>query len=353
MSNLQELLIPGIMKYMTTVIIGFIGIHIGFLVLFLVERLPGMIVMEVLSVISYILLLRKLHFKITKYDTDILSGFITFVLVEVNLYMVLADMMMGGACRFDNYVYGLLLITAFQFYVSHNLKRDILLKLMIMCSYFGVRIYNHLCPPLYTDYSSWIVTFFSYVNPIIVTGAIILFVFAVPILIFHYEAALTKKASIDRLTGLLNRNYLDKMMLEELPFNLAMIDIDDFKRINDTYGHDNGDLVLKHLGTLLKKCEEEYKNISAIRWGGEEFVITYEIQDNNKYVFLDILEHLRKEIENSQVQLNDKETIQYRVTIGAVFAHEAVDCTELLKIADNRLYQGKQSGKNVVVFKDQ
>ena len=68
-TNLQELLIPGIIRYMTTVIIGFLGIHAGFLILFLFQKMPVMIVLEVLSLISYVLLLWKLHFRITRYDT--------------------------------------------------------------------------------------------------------------------------------------------------------------------------------------------------------------------------------------------------------------------------------------------
>ena len=349
-TNLQELLIPGIIRYMTTVMIGFLGIHTGFLILFLFQKMSVMIVAEVLSLISYVLLLWKLHFRISRYDTDILAGFITFVLVEVDLYMILAALMLGEGCKFDNYVYGLLLITSFQFYISHDLKKDIGLKVMIMVSYFGVRLFLFRLPPVYRDYAPWVETFFSFANPIIVTGAIILFVIMVPVLIFDYEAQLAKKASVDKLTGLLNRNYLDKIRFDLDAYNLAILDIDDFKKINDEFGHDNGDLVLKDLGRLLKELETKYGNISVIRWGGEEFVIVYRVTGENKYTFLDILEQLRKTVAASEVSLGEDRMVHYQITLGVAFSGEADSYPELLKIADTRLYWGKQNGKNMVVF---
>ena len=352
MTGLRELLIPGIMQYMTTVILGFLGIHAGFLILFLYQKLPIMVVIEVLSLISYMLLLYKLHYKITKYDTDVLSGFITFVLVEVDLYMICAALLMGEGCNFDNYVYGLLLITSFQFYISHNLKRDILLKVVIMFSYLLVKVYELNFPHYYQEYDPWVETFFTFVNPLIVTGATILFVIMVPILIFKYEEKLTQKASVDELTGLLNRTFLDKLHFEEEDYNLAILDIDDFKKINDMYGHHNGDLVLMDLGHLLKNLERKYSNIFVIRWGGEEFVVVYRVKDENNYVFLDIMEQLRKTISSSEVTADDGRIVTYRVTVGVAFSSEARSYEELLKIGDSRLYWGKQHGKNKVVFQE-
>ncbi len=343
-------MIPGIIQYMTTVMIGFLGIHAGFLVVFALQKIPVMIIAEVLSLISYVLLLWKLHYKITKYDTAVLSGFVSFVLAEVNLYMIVAALCMGEGCNFDNYVYGLLVITYFQFYISHNLKKDILLKIMIMVSYFGVKLCETHFPPLYQDYSPWVETFFTFVNPIIVTGAIILFVIMVPLLIINYENKLTQKASLDELTGLLNRSFLDKIRFEENIYNLAILDIDNFKRINDEFGHDCGDLVLRDLGRLLKELEKENRDTYVIRWGGEEFMVVYRIQDQNKYSFLDIMEQLRKSVVDSAVEIEDGRTINYQVTVGVAFSDEASSYEELLKIADSRLYWGKQNGKNMVVF---
>ncbi len=349
-ANLQELMIPGIIQYMTTVMIGFLGIHTGFLVLFASQKISVMIVAEVLSLISYVMLLWKLHFKITKYDTEVLSGFVSFVLAEVNLYMVVAALCMGEGCNFDNYVYGLLVITYFQFYISHNLKTDIILKVMIMASYFGVKICEIHLPPFYQDYSPWVETFFTFANPLIVTVAIILFVIMVPLLIINYEDKLTQKASVDELTGLLNRSFLDKIRFEENVYNLAMLDIDDFKKINDKFGHHCGDLVLKDLGRLLKEVEKKYSDTYVIRWGGEEFMVVYRVKNQNKYIFLDIMEQLRKSIIDSGVKIEDGRMINYHVTVGVAFSDEASSYGELLKVADSRLYWGKQNGKNMVVF---
>ncbi len=349
-TNLQELMIPGIIQYMTTVMIGFLGIHAAFLVVFVLQEIPVMIIAEVLSLISYMVLLWKLHYKITKYDTKVLSGFVSFVLAEVNLYMIIAALSMGEGCNFDNYVYGLLVITFFQFYISHDLKKDIALKIMIMVSYLGVKLCETHLPPLYRDYSPWVETFFTFVNPTIVTVAIILFVIMVPLLIINYEDKLTQKASVDELTGLLNRAFLDKIRFEEKVYNLAMLDIDNFKKINDKFGHDCGDLVLKDLGRLLKKIENECSDTYVIRWGGEEFMVVYRVKDQNKYAFLDIMEQLRKSAMDSAVRIGDGRTIHYQVTVGVAFSDEASSYEALLKIADSRLYWGKQNGRNMVVF---
>lgn len=166
--------------------------------------------------------------------------------------------------------------------------------------------------------------------------------------ILNYAKELEVSSITDMLTGLYNRRGL-KLDFEKYDYPntcAAIMDIDDFKHINDTYGHDVGDVVLKQLGTLLVKYAKQY-NMSVCRWGGEECVIVYD-QVTNQSDFETVLENIRFEIDTTPVEIFGK-TIPYHVTIGAAWANEAKDYGSMIHLADERLYYGKQHGKNVII----
>ena len=127
---------------------------------------------------------------------------------------------------------------------------------------------------------------------------------------------------------------------------LFVIDIDDFKKINDTYGHDTGDDVLKSLSEILKDVKREHDDLYSIRWGGEEFILIY----NGTEDFLSLVEHVIHEIRDDKVE-SDNVTLNYHVTIGISDYYDGETIETMIKIADDRLYNGKNSGKNKIVFK--
>ena len=149
----------------------------------------------------------------------------------------------------------------------------------------------------------------------------------------------------DKLTGLYNRLKLDEMMLIKLEefyrykteFSIILIDIDDFKMVNDTYGHDVGDYVLQTLANSLK----ENVRISDIvaRWGGEEFII---ICSNTKLDEAKVLaEDLRKTIENANFDKVGTKTI----SLGVTQFYENDDVKTIFKRADDALHEAKNIGK--------
>ena len=165
---------------------------------------------------------------------------------------------------------------------------------------------------------------------------------------------LKQKTIHDNLTGLYNRWFLDEA-IEALTSNaqrhnarigFAMIDIDDFKKINDTYGHTAGDKVLKAVSDSLK---EHFKRKSdmLIRYGGEEFlVIAQEIEEN---AFLDLLERFRKEIEDKKIKINGKQ-IGVTVSIGySMVPEDTENVREVIELADVALYCAKRNGKNRII----
>ena len=141
---------------------------------------------------------------------------------------------------------------------------------------------------------------------------------------------------------------IDAMQTEGIPYAVAIFDIDDFKLINDTYGHDMGDEVLKKIGKILQDFENEI--ITACRWGGEEFLL---IRQNS--IYKESMEILAHKIAGkiSQLEFNSDGTeFKVTVTAGCANSDPELSLNETLKIADNRLYHGKQTGKNKIVSYD-
>ncbi|QKF67800.1 ammonium transporter (diguanylate cyclase domain) [Arcobacter venerupis] len=153
---------------------------------------------------------------------------------------------------------------------------------------------------------------------------------------------LSVKAYHDNLTKILNRNGLLKKLSEKNNnYILAIIDIDKFKTINDTYGHDVGDYVLRDLAAIISN-KIRTTDIFA-RWGGEEFILVLDTTDLLQAQ--NITDNLRKEVENSKFKTVDKIT----VSIGVSEFKTKNDTFEsVFKKADEALYQAKTNGRNRV-----
>lgn len=153
---------------------------------------------------------------------------------------------------------------------------------------------------------------------------------------------LSVKAYHDNLTKILNRNgFLKRLSEINNKYTLAIIDIDKFKSINDTYGHDVGDYVLKNLATLISN-KIRTTDIFA-RWGGEEFVLVLDTPDLLQAQ--NISDNLRKEVENSKFKTVGKITISIGIS---EFKTKNDTFEDVFKKADQALYQAKMSGRNRV-----
>ncbi|OLU16846.1 GGDEF domain-containing protein [Pseudomonas sp. PA1(2017)] len=162
-------------------------------------------------------------------------------------------------------------------------------------------------------------------------------------------------AARDPLTGLLNRRGLMDVLEAHFrsgtaePGFLLIVDIDQFKRINDTHGHKTGDLVLCHVADTLKHAARQGNLIC--RLGGEEFVVV--AFGSDKAVVLQLAERMRAEIETLELRSSDrKQSIRCTVTIGvsdSFASTQAVD--ECLQLADSALYRGKRAGRNRVEWR--
>ncbi|QWV95348.1 sensor domain-containing diguanylate cyclase [Geomonas oryzisoli] len=160
---------------------------------------------------------------------------------------------------------------------------------------------------------------------------------------------LEKLALLDGLTQLANRRYLDRELesrIEEMnrydiPFGILFMDLDDFKTINDRYGHDTGDRVLQFVAGTLSANSRPFDLYG--RWGGEEFVGIIRNVSNANLKHMG--QRLRRLVEKSFV-LVEGEALRVTISIGATMAVENDTVQTLLARADGLMYQSKAAGKN-------
>jgi diguanylate cyclase (GGDEF)-like protein/PAS domain S-box-containing protein len=168
------------------------------------------------------------------------------------------------------------------------------------------------------------------------------------------ERELREQAIRDGLTGLYNRRYLDATLPRELArvrrdngvLAVIMADLDFFKRVNDTYGHDAGDEVLRRLADCL--LENAREGDVPCRYGGEEFVLV--MPGLNAVAARERTETLRRAVEDMQINCGEH-AIRVTISIGiALFPVHSEDADTLVKYADLALYEAKRSGRNRCVF---
>ncbi len=156
----------------------------------------------------------------------------------------------------------------------------------------------------------------------------------------------------DGLTGLYNRRYVVDDLLEDIRSYdrkeaknvLILADIDDFKNVNDTYGHDAGDMTLVCISNILESVCRRHR---VIRWGGEEFLIVlFAVTEDEAY---NTSEEIRREVEAFKVFHEDK-VFSCTITLGLHVFDDKLKIDENIVCADRALYAGKRSGKNVSVW---
>lgn len=168
------------------------------------------------------------------------------------------------------------------------------------------------------------------------------------------EANMKKLNSLayrDPLTGLYNRRYVEEQLQDHIINDLKqaalmMCDVDDFKHINDYYGHEIGDVVLIGIANIIESADT---NLHAIRWGGEEFLII--LSEKNKEEVFQTSEQIRKSIE--RFPFSSKQTpFHCTISIGLTMYDKTYTFKQNLEKADEALYIGKRSGKNCSIWSD-
>jgi diguanylate cyclase (GGDEF)-like protein len=164
------------------------------------------------------------------------------------------------------------------------------------------------------------------------------------------RALAAAESGLDKLTGLKSRVGMRDDLMREIgrflrngkPFCLALADIDHFKRVNDTYGHENGDRVLSAVANHLSRNLRSFDDVW--RWGGEEFLLC--LKEADLAMGLLALERVRVALEYAPIKLSDGHTIKATASFGIVVATKEAGVDELLAQADKALYRAKNAGRN-------
>ncbi len=128
---------------------------------------------------------------------------------------------------------------------------------------------------------------------------------------------------------------------------MILVDLDDFKKVNDTYGHHSGDIVLKAIVGMIMCGIREYDVVG--RYGGEEFLII--LPEVDRLSAKVVAERIRQEIEGSEVEIVNKQKVRITASFGgACYDADGESADDLLLKADARMYKAKRAGKNMVVF---
>ena len=167
----------------------------------------------------------------------------------------------------------------------------------------------------------------------------------------HAEKKLEEAASHDPLTGLLNRREMGRILKSEAlrtqrykrPFSLMICDIDDFKNINDAYGHKFGDTVLKMIADAFR-CGTRTQECIA-RWGGEEFLIL--LPETPLEGAMIVAERLRNNIQDEKIVFG-KEEVGVTMSFGVGEFDPGISIEDTLENIDKKLYEAKRAGKNCI-----
>lgn len=328
-----------------------LSIHMTLLLIFAYFHITLMVYMNIVSVSTY-----ALCFPLVKREK--IRECIYGAFIEILLHTIFAVICVGPDFGFQLYFVDCIAIMFLADYLSIHLGNHSIgsLKLAIICSilYVLFLISTRSYDPLYHIDANIAFTGMI-INSVLTLSLIVLFFNMLKKTATLYEKELERQATHDNLTGLLNRHHLMEYMDDVYSsgnidkYWIAILDIDDFKKVNDKYGHLCGDFVLKSVADILK---DSCQDCLVCRWGGEEFMLVgviSEKDDNTQNNENDLLESIRQHIEKQDFVYNDTTIIKVTVTIGKADYQSHQTLSDWFDMADNRLYEGKQAGKNKIV----
>lgn len=319
----------------------YLFLHVFYLVLFIVSKAYALIYIDAAIIAIYALLFLLIK-KRKYYLYALICGNVFFA------FIIASTIMLGFNTGFHFYLISLCVISFFTSYFSKvkTFKGSLIwvgLSLTIYLTLYFVTEYNS---PLYSI-DKWLT------RTLFTTHSILVFLFIAGYLMvfiryaFSLEKKIMNESRTDELTKIGNRyslyDYFEQVK-DKSSLVLALFDIDDFKNINDTYGHVAGDYILKRVAEISTTTLED---AFVCRYGGEEFVAVFSSEDPN-YLF-EKMENLRKSIKEALFEFNGTK-IDVTITIGATNYVDDISLEKWVELADAKMYFGKNSGKNKTVI---
>ena len=321
--------------------IAYLVLHLFYLVLFIVSQLYVMVYVTAAIIGIYLLFFLLIKFK-KYYIYALCCG------NEFFAFIIFSSLMIGFSTGFHFFLVAFCVVSFFTTYFSKKKSAKgsyvwVVLSLIIYLTLFFISEFK---APYYAI-EKWLeITLFT-VHTVIGFAIMTFFLSIFLKYSLSLEGKIMKESRTDELTQIANRyglgDYFDQET-NKASMVLAIFDIDDFKGINDTYGHIAGDYVLKRIAKIGK---ETFKDEFICRYGGEEFIIL--LEDNKINPFYDRLEVFRKTIEKERFVFEDMD-VNLTITLGAVKYIDNVSLQKWIDLADEKMYTGKNSGKNKTVI---
>ena len=318
--------------------LAYVILRVFYLIFFLIAKVYSLVWYSAATILFYLFcfyLIKKKKY----YPYALLCG------NEYFGYIITTTLLVGFASGFHLYLIGLAVTSFFATYFSKNKKisGSLLWAEISIGLYLMLYFVSNKNGPKYLI-PAWMSTTFMTVHIVVVFLFIAFYLFTFTKYALFLENKMMEQSRTDELTQINNRYGLYDFFRKEEDIStksLALFDIDNFKVINDTYGHVAGDVILKRIAQIMN---EVLKGSFTCRYGGEEFIVVLDSEGS-----FEKLEELRKAIE--------KEVIEYEghkhkitVTIGVAKYGKDITVEKWIKQADEKMYQGKNSGKNKTVI---
>ena len=315
-------------------------VHIGYFSVFYIMDAVPMALINAVSSIFYVLFLIFSKDRETSEKATVVAYF------EIILFSTVCECITRNTFGFIYFVVGMVPVL-FYLCPSYGNKRFIFQILGIisalMIHFTPSLVPNYFYKELFEELMPYARSF-SFVNLLITLFTVLYTSFFYKLELDLIKKELDHQSTHDPLTGLYNRRFLYDVIGKESAEQISVIllDIDNFKKINDRFGHDIGDKVLKILSSCLR--EEEKNGYYPVRWGGEEFVVYCQNTDvDTAYRHAEKLCSLISE----SATLPDNSPVT--VTVGLA-SGKREDYDAVVKKADEYLYTGKKGGKNCIVW---
>ncbi|MBP5604841.1 MAG: GGDEF domain-containing protein [Ruminiclostridium sp.] len=277
---------------------------------------------------------------------------------EVISHGVLCTYYLGFDYQFSLFSFSLIPITFFISYLDPSIKKPIILS-SVLAFINAVSLWTMLFlvrygEPMVYSFSNTFETYITFINMFFAILLILVFsiIFTNKINIDFKKLraqndTLDYLANYDQLTGLCNRSLIyrkfGQYIEESDPFCVILGDIDDFKHVNDTFGHFAGDDVLKNISSIIKEGVGDTGEVC--RWGGEEILLLIKGSVESG---LERISKILDVIRNTEIDSGDSR-IKVTMTFGLCGYKDAASIETLISLADKRLYMGKSNGKNRIV----
>lgn len=278
---------------------------------------------------------------------------------EISLHVICACVFMGFDCGYQLWLFGTFSSIFLPFFLPTLKKRSkkqigFYAIAIILCFEVLVYLDRHNYLPTQYRVDDQIASLLYYLNAMLAFISIMIYTS-----IYNQQMARKNKelqyvANHDGLTGIFNRKMINSILEAEIQrkddassgnLSIAILDVDFFKKINDTYGHLAGDAVLKGVAECFKRYGDE--GLLYGRWGGEEFLLispeTISFEE-----FAKMLDGIRSDIQEREFTC-DGRVIRTTASIGAAAYESGMDVDGFIRVADGRLYTAKESGRNRVV----